>query len=131
MYSKIDLIEAKESPRLSEDNTLCWYEGDVFSINWKITLLDDQGNMKDFQPTDHLLFQFYSEDNPNKPVAKFDFTNIITDYVTLNFTSAISKKMPAGTYTYCVKYITYTDEGLVNTITTVGANGIAKVENCH
>lgn len=29
MYSKIDLIESKESPRLSEDNTLCWYEGDV------------------------------------------------------------------------------------------------------
>lgn len=131
MYSKIDLIEAKDSPRLSEDNTLCWYEGDVFSINWKITLLDDQGNVKGFQPTDHLLFQFYSEDNPNKPVAKFDFTNITTDYVTLNFTSAISKKMPAGTYMYCVKYITYTDEGLVNTITTVGANGIAKVENCH
>ena len=131
MYSKIDLIEAKDSPRLSEDNTLCWYEGDVFSINWKITLLDDQGNMKEFQPTDHLLFQFYSEDNPNKPVAKFDFTNITKDYVTLNFTSAISKKMPAGTYTYCVKYITYTDEGSINTITTVGANGIAKVDNCH
>ena len=131
MYSKIDLIEAKDSPRLSEDNTLCWYEGDVFSINWKITLLDDQGNMKEFQPTDHLLFQFYSEDNPNKPVAKFDFTNITKDHVTLDFTSAISKKMPAGTYTYCVKYITYTDEGSVNTITTVGANGISKVENCH
>ena len=131
MYSKIDLIESKDSPRLSEDNTLCWYEGDVFSINWKITLLDDQGNMKEFQPTDHLLFQFYSEDNPNKPVAKFDFTNITKDYVTLNLTSAISKKMPAGTYTYCVKYITYTDEGSVNTITTVGANGIAKVDNCH
>ena len=52
MYSKIDLIESKDSPRLSEDNTLCWYEGEVFKINWNVSLLDDQGNFIEFKPTD-------------------------------------------------------------------------------
>lgn len=131
MYSKIDLIEAKESPRLTENNTLSWYEGDVFSINWHITLLNNDGSIITFAPTDHLLFQFYSEDDSSKPVAKFDFTNITTDYVTLNFTPAISKKRPAGNYTYCVKYVTYAADGSVHTTTTVGANGVATVESCY
>ena len=48
MYSKIDLIESKDSTRLSEDNTLCWYEGDVFTINWNVSLLDDIGNFIEF-----------------------------------------------------------------------------------
>lgn len=131
------IISAQDSPRLDENGTLCWYEGDAFQITWTSTLNEELGlgDTKEdhnyFDPTDHLLFQFFSEDNTSKPVAKFDFTNIEDNTVLLNFTPAISKKMPAGNYTYCIKKITYAEDGSVDSITTIGAKGRVKVEECH
>lgn len=134
------IISAKNSPRLNEDSVLCWYEGDVFSITWKIGVNGvcdcsddccdcDEENF--FNPTDHVIFQFYSEDNSSKTVAKFDFTDIQNNTVELKFTQAISKKMTAGNYTFCIKRVQYDEEGNVDQITTIGAKGNVKVEECH
>lgn len=128
------IVSAQDSPRLDANGTLCWYEGDAFQITWTSTLTDDIGLGDEgefFDPTDHLIFQFFSEDNTSKPVAKFDFTNIKDNTVLLNFTPAISKKMPSGNYTYCIKRVTYNEDGSVDTITTIGAKGKVKVEECH
>lgn len=129
------IISAKDSPRLNEEGIICWYEGDVFSIVWRVNLNDtlDVGDGEEcyFNPTDHLIFQFFGEDSSTKPVAKFDFTEIEDNTVELKFTQAISKKMTAGDYTFCIKRVIYDEDGEVSQITTIGAKGNVRVESCH
>ena len=129
------IISAKDSPRLNEEGVICWYEGDVFSIVWRVSLNDTftQEGVEEtyFNPTDHLIFQFFGEDSSTKPVAKFDFTEIEDNTVELKFTQAISKKMTAGNYTFCIKRVIYDEEGNVSRINTIGAKGNVRVESCH
>lgn len=127
-----DLIVAKNSPRLDDDSNLRWYEGDVFAIDWKLALYNANEELIDISPDDTVVFDFYGENSSTKPVASFTFTNIKDNSVTLYFSRAISKKMKAGTYTYCVRFITNDkDDENGESIVTVGANGKVVVEASH
>lgn len=39
--------------------------------------------------------------------------------------------MTAGNYTFCIKRIQYDEDSNVDQITTIGAKGNVKVEECH
>jgi hypothetical protein len=129
------IVSVKDSPRLNEEGIICWYEGDVFSIVWKVNLNDtlvvEDEEEQYFNPTDHLIFQFFGEGSSTRPVAKFDFTKIEDNTVELKFTQAISKKMTAGDYTFCIKRVIYDKNGEISQITTIGAKGNVRVEACH
>lgn len=93
--------------------------------------LDDGGAVQEIAPTDHILFEFYDSSNKDKPVVKFDFTDIYDNCVLLEFTPTISKKMSAGKYTYCVKWGQYDEEGNLTRLLTIGAKGEVVVDECH
>ena len=111
-------LSAKESPRF-EDDKICWYEGDTFSIVWELNLIDEEGTAVDLSPLDEIVFQFL---NRNKELVH-EFACVVGNEqeIVLDFTDKISAKFTPGTYQYIIKY-----KG-TNT-TTIATNGRVEVE---
>ena len=111
---------SKQSPRL-ERNTLYWYVGDTFTLEWKITLYDGEVPIV-YSPEDTLTWNFYQR---GQLVKTFEFSDIpSTNTVELVFDTETTAKFGVGEYRYCIKY-----NG--EYLTTVGAKGRVVVEKCH
>ena len=117
-----NISPAKRSPRI-ENETFKWFEGDAFTIEWEISLTENDLPIE-YDEDDTLEFNFF--DAAKKPVYTFSFDHIQDDTVSLVFTEEISKKFPVGKYTYCVKYINHEGE-----IITIFAKNKVEVQKCH
>ena len=121
---------SKESPRFDDiKDILYWYAGDAFSIDWGLQLMNiDDDTPHPYAEEDKLIITFF--DVKKNQVHQFSFDHILNNTVTTVFTPAISKKFPAGMYTYCIKYC-WTDEDEQPRIQTIVDNKKVKVEACH
>lgn len=130
MSSSGTIEAAKISPRFDDTrDILYWYEGDSFSIEWYLQLIeDDTGEAHPYQSGDLLYVSFF--DAKKQLVHRFTFTEIENNTIITTFTPAISKKFAAGTYTYCIKY-EWLDDDNVKRIQTIIDNKRARVEACH
>lgn len=120
---------AKRSPRI-ENYILYWYQGNTFSYIWTLSLTDPESQEPvEINPTDIVTFNFYKR-GTDLLIYAFSCTNIVKNEqnvyeVTLEFTSDISKRFKPGLYSYCVTYNNGT------AVTTIGADLLAEVEQCH
>lgn len=114
---------AKRSPRL-EDQVFKWYDGDAFTIEWEISLKEDETPVH-YDDDDELIFSFYDRFEKNL-IHQFTFDHIKNNTVSLVFTEEISKKFPVGKYVYCVKYINHEGERI-----TIFAKNKVEVQACH
>lgn len=115
-------LTAKESPRF-EDNKIVWYEGDTFQIECDIHLKDaDTGEAIALSSSAEIRFCFFRF---NKSLVHEFVTSVNEEgKVVLTFSSEISSKFTAGSYTYSVKYKEYDT-------TTIATNGKVEVESCQ
>lgn len=91
---------AKQSPRIEEDGSLRWYEGDTFSLTFNFTLKNASGNPISINPSDVINFKFTN--SKKEVVHEFTFTG--TASPTLNFTEEISNKFKEGVYRVMAKF---------------------------
>lgn len=84
---------AKQSPRIEEDGSLRWYEGDTFSLTFNFTLKDVNGNLISVRPSDTISIRFKEG---NRVIHEFESTG--TSSPTIEFTQEISNKFKEGNY---------------------------------
>lgn len=84
---------AKQSPRIENDGSLRWYEGDTFSLTFNFILKDSSGSVISLKPTDKISIQFKKFNNV---VHEFESTG--TAAPTIVFSEEISQKFKEGTY---------------------------------
>ena len=70
---------AEKSPRITEDGTICWYEGDTFELTLNFNFVDaESGESIEPQPTDEILICFENfQSNETVYEAQFKGTNSI------------------------------------------------------
>ena len=84
---------AKQSPRIEEDGSLRWYEGDTFSLTFKFILKDKNGASISIKPSDAITIRFKDR---NSVIQEFTSTGTANPEVV--FTQEISNKFKEGTY---------------------------------
>lgn len=131
------LTEKKESPRIDENNVIHWYYGDIFEIQWHLTLKEND-ELITYEPEDQIIFSFYTFDS-NKLIHRFICKNIdnSTHMAILQFNKMTSLKFKPGKYRFSVKYISFLKERIngkmsiekdTQDITTVGEKYFVEVE---
>ena len=84
---------AKKSPRMEDDGTLRWYEGDTFSITFEFDLRDADGSAISPKPSDRIGIQF----TDGKSIIH-ELEAVGTFSPTVVFTDEVSAKFKEGTY---------------------------------
>ena len=92
---------ASLSPRIS-GGVLKWYAGDVFDLQVRLALTDENGEALEIESTHTVTFVF--RDACRRVVYEVTFVEIEDDTVVLRFTEAVSRLFPRGSYTYDVIY---------------------------
>ena len=92
---------AEKSPRITEDGTICWYEGDTFELTLNFNFIDaESGESIEPQPTDEILICFENfQSNEKVYEAQFKGTNSIT----LSVDEEVTKLFKVGRYRYSAK----------------------------
>lgn len=90
---------AEQSPRICEDGSIRWYEGDTFTLEFDLNFTDEQGNVVEVLPDDEIAICFR-----NKYGEILYETKVVgTSTLTININEEISNKFKEGSYTYCVR----------------------------
>ena len=90
---------AEQSPRICEQGTIWWYEGDTFKLNFELTFTNDSGEVIPIKENDKI--SIYFKDMYNKVIYE---TEIIgTNVLPICIDEEITKLFKKGKYTYCVK----------------------------
>ena len=89
------------SPRIS-GGVLKWYAGDVFDLQVRLELTDQEDEMIVIAPGDTVTFVF--RDSRRKALYQVDCMEIEDNTMVLRFTEAVTALFPKGTYTYDVIY---------------------------
>lgn len=101
MMEEKSLPVACVSPRIS-GGVLKWYAGDVFDLQVRLELTDENGEAIEIQPSHTVIFVF--RDSRRKEFYQVVFEEIEGNTVVLRFTEAVSALFPKGKYTYDVIY---------------------------
>lgn len=96
-----NLPSAEISPRIV-NGVLSWYQGDTFSVQMDISLVDQDGDPIDIKGTDIVKVVF--RDAKRKSVKEFTFQEIVHNSITLVFDESTTELFPEGGYTYDVSY---------------------------
>lgn len=94
-----NIPNAKQSPRI-ETGVLKWYARDTFSLVLELELTDQDGEAVIIAPSDTVTAVF--SDANGDPVKTFEFTDIASNTVTLEFDGETSALFAPGRYTYTV-----------------------------
>ena len=113
-----ELPRAEVSPRI-DNCILRWYEGDTFSYDLCINLMDDSGDTVNVSSSGTVTVTF--RNRKNEIVKTFTFTNVENNMVSMTFDSTCTALFPKGSYTYDV----FLDD---NKRTTIGSELQAIVE---
>ena len=89
------------SPRIS-GGVLKWYAGDVFDLQVRLELTDENGDVIGIDP--HHTVTFVFRNACRRVIYEVTFVEIEDDTVILRFTEAVSGLFPRGSYTYDVIY---------------------------
>ena len=89
------------SPRIF-GGVLKWYAGDVFDLQVRLELTDQEDEMIAVAPEDRVSFVF--RDSRRKAFYQVDFVEIEDNTMVLRFTEAVTALFPKGAYTYDVIY---------------------------
>ena len=89
------------SPRIS-GGVLKWYAGDVFDLQVRLELTDENGEAVQIAPAHRVTFVF--RDSRRKALYQVDCMEIEDNLVVLRFTEAVTALFPKGAYTYDVIY---------------------------
>ena len=96
-----NLPSARSSPRIV-NGVLKWYEGDTFTLDIELELIDQDGAAIDTNGKE-VLIKFY--DMSEDLVKEFNIKNIQNNTVSLEFNSEITALFPQGEYHYDVIYM--------------------------
>ena len=96
-----NLPSALSSPRIV-NGVLKWYEGDTFTLDIELELIDQDGVAIDTSGKE-VLIKFY--DRYEDLVKEFSFENLQNNTVSLDFNNEISALFPQGEYHYDVHYM--------------------------
>lgn len=94
-----NIPSAKQSPRI-ENGVLKWYAGDTFSLQMELELEDQDGEPVILTSTDTVKVSFYNECREN--VKTFEFTDVQSNTVTLEFDATVTALFSKGRYIYFV-----------------------------
>lgn len=90
---------AEQSPRICEDGSIRWYEGDTFKLLFELEFTDDGGNVIETLPTDKISICF--NDEHNRKIYEYEVAG--TNIIEVNIDSETTKKFKEGNYFYSVK----------------------------
>lgn len=88
-------------PRIS-GGVLKWYAGDVFDLQVRLELTDEDDEAVTVQSEDTVTFLF--KNCCREPVYELTFTDITDNIVVVRFTDPVTALFPKGEYTYDVIY---------------------------
>ncbi len=91
---------ANLSPRICEDGSIRWYEGDTFTLIFTFNLTNEYDEEVDVQPTDKLTVCF--RDKLKNIICEFEAKG--TNTLEMVFTKEKSDLFKIGNYTYCVRF---------------------------
>ena len=95
------LPAACPGPRIS-GGVLKWCAGDVFDLQLRLELTDQNGEDIQIAPAHTVTFAFW--DVRRKPIYQVTFGDLADNTAVLRFTEAVSSLFPRGRYTYDVIY---------------------------
>lgn len=90
---------AKQSPRIEEDGSLRWYEGDTFSLTFNFILKDKNGSSISIKPSDVITIRFKDRNS-----VVHEFISSGTANPEIVFTQEISNKFKEGMYQLEAKF---------------------------
>lgn len=90
---------AKKSPRICDDGSIRWYEGDTFVINFALTFKDDADNILPVEASDEISICF----NDIRGNVVYEKSVKGTNVLTIEMNEDITKLFTTGSYYYCVK----------------------------
>lgn len=91
---------AEQSPRVCDDGTIRWYEGDTFDLKFELTFIDDDGNVITPSPTDKLSICF--RNSYGQIVYETEMVGA-SNSLKVNMNEELTKKFKVGSYIYCVR----------------------------
>lgn len=91
---------AAQSPRICDDGSIRWYEGDTFSLVFAFTFTDEFDKPIEIQPTDKITVCF--RDKLKRIIQEFEVVG--TSTIEMKFTKEITDKFKIGKYTYCARF---------------------------
>ena len=101
MYEEKSLPAASASPRIT-GGVLKWYAGDVFDLQVRLELTDQDGTAIQIAPGDTVTFVFRNA--CREPVYEVAFTEIEDNTLVLRFGEQEAALFSPGSYTYDVIY---------------------------
>ncbi len=95
------VLSAKQSPRF-ENNVLCYYEGDTFTLPLIISMEKD-GAPVSIGTGDTITVSFVP-DGRETAIETLSFTNVQDNTVTIDWNAEMTKKFPRGRYFYRLRF---------------------------
>ena len=90
---------AEVSPRICNDGSIRWYEGDTFILEFNLTFRDSSDNVLETTEKDEISIVFNDKYSNVVWETKVIGTNILPIHVD----EEVTKLFKVGKYTYCVK----------------------------
>ena len=90
---------AEQSPRICDDGTIRWYEGDTFNLEFDLTFTDEAGNELPVEANDKVSICFKNIANE----IVYEYEVIGTNILNININEEVTKKFKIGDYRYCVR----------------------------
>lgn len=91
---------AEQSPRICEDGTIKWYEGDTFQLEFDYTFTDENGNVIAAGPDDKIRIYFTSKASL---LNVYEAEVVGTNKLLVNVDEDVTKLFKAGEYEYNVR----------------------------
>jgi hypothetical protein len=90
---------AERSPRIEEDGSIRWYEGDTFMLEFMFKFSNEDGTEIPAKSTDVIEFDFINYAGQSVHNCIFEGTNSVI----INMDEITTKKFKRGTYRYNVR----------------------------
>lgn len=108
---------ASPSPRICDDGSIHWYEGDTFVLDLKVNLTDSNGEHVKIGSDDFFVVSI--EDKLGGTIYEGEFYN--TDTLRVEITEEVSNDFRPGTYNLTIRYYS-------EFVTTIVHNSLVVVE---
>ena len=92
---------AEQSPRVCNDGSIRWYEGDTFIIEFDFTFTDDYGAIYEIKPTDKVEICFTDLQGN----ILYETEAVGTSALEVVITDEVTKLFKKGKYNYCVRRV--------------------------